>query len=158
MVPKSAMLTLRVAGGLGLLLVIATQQKICTWPESTDSAAATADGLSSGGTDAPGEQDGENPPLTLAAALPDVVPVRWSESLRRAMVRVSPEHPPTTGSQARMSDGDGRFGTPQFDSPLRSGSHTYPGPSDGALHADAAAAERRRCLRASIRVTGPPRG
>ena len=63
--------------GLGLLLLPAVQQKICTWPARSETQSRRPPKPASAPTS--GEQPKRKPkrPLTLAALLPDVAPPRW---------------------------------------------------------------------------------
>jgi len=67
----------RVTCGLGLLLLPAVQQKLCTWPAPPDAdTQQPADGspLPIGDEEPKGKTD---EPLTLSALLPDTLPPRW---------------------------------------------------------------------------------
>lgn len=70
---------LRLTCGLGLLLLVAVQEKICTWPAVE---VVRSDDRSTGGSTHETDSDSKKTPLTLAATVPDVVAPRWPVSGR----------------------------------------------------------------------------
>ena len=65
---------LRLTCGLGLLLLVAAQEIVCTWP--ADEVVRVADQAIPGSPE--DDSETEQPPLTLAATVPDVVAPRRS--------------------------------------------------------------------------------
>jgi len=112
----------RFGGGLGLLLLLAVQQKVCTWPavRAVDKDAAAADAARCDATpcDAAADEErtstddssGSPPqrePLTVTSTLPDVAPPRGSAPQRPVLVaRGKPRHP--SADPASISAGLGR--------------------------------------------------
>ncbi|MEP0847573.1 MAG: hypothetical protein HRF50_12255 [Phycisphaerae bacterium] len=148
---------LRSASGLGLLLVLATQQKVCPWPVAPAVAAAAArraEAAPPPGADERGSSRRRTlPPLTLAAALPDAVHVRWNAGALETERRI--------GSARERSQSPGRL-------PSERAAHgalslcAWPVPAGfqpgraAAIEAEASMFARRRVPLGSVSPTGPP--
>jgi hypothetical protein len=76
----------RLTCGLGLLLVAAVQEKVCTWPVPSESKARqeNAPAAPPASKQRPAKK---RAPLTLAAMLPDVVAPRWPGHMQLTAVR-----------------------------------------------------------------------
>ncbi|MBU0637920.1 MAG: hypothetical protein KKB50_03580 [Planctomycetes bacterium] len=78
---------MRITSGLGLLLLLAVQEKVCPWlsaPEEATPQVAQIEG--------PPTEDEESPkpePVTLAGALPDAMLGRWSWCSDAALAQIS---------------------------------------------------------------------
>lgn len=148
---------LRSASGLGLLLVLATQQKVCPWPVAPAVAAAAAQRAETTPSPAADEQSSSRrrvpPPLTLAAALPDAVPVRWNAGLPETERRIGPLRERTRSPERLPSERPGQSVSGTWSWPVPAG--LCRGDLD-AIEAEALAPARRRVPFGSVSPTGPP--
>jgi hypothetical protein len=67
----------RLTSGLGVLLLVATQEKVCPWLEEVPPEARRAAARSEPDQSADDPEAPEVPPPSLASTLPDVVAPRW---------------------------------------------------------------------------------
>lgn len=144
---------LRIASGLSLLLLVATEEKVCPWLVSAPAESDPAPQPAKPGPDAP-EPD-ELPPLLAGNTLPDALAPRWGvESVARNGTA------PIIGAGAAVAAGtDGTPGTP---TPVATADLA---PSRPAFRAAAppkvcetpSTHVARRTLLTSINPTGPPR-
>jgi hypothetical protein len=151
---------LRLTCGLGLLLLPAVQQKVCTWPAPRELKASRPPTPPPEPTSDKQPKSKPKNPLTLASTLPDVAPPRWPN--HACLTAVQRERPLPVTSRVygpRGSDdetlanvaGDALFGRGW---PKRPPAQRLPtvGRADLRLvHA------HRHVFQTSILETGPPR-
>lgn len=96
---------LRLTCGLGLLLLPAVQQKVCTWPIPRDSEARQPAQPAEAPTSGERPKRKAKDPLTLATMLPDVAPPRWPNHVHLTVAQR--ERPlPTSAWTYGASDSD----------------------------------------------------
>jgi hypothetical protein len=149
----------RVTCGLGLLLLPAVQQKVCTWPvrqrtEPRQPAEAAA-------TPPPSEQPKKktSEPPTLAAMLPDVAPPRWPNHTHLASVQRWRPHAVTTWVNSPVGFDDESAGPAGVDSIFADGWPRKPLPQRLRTFGNAGlrlVRVHRHVFRTSILRTGPP--
>lgn len=147
----------RVTCGLGLLLVPAVQQKVCTWPAPREPDRPVAPAPPSTATEQ--SQKKTKRPLTLAALLPDVVPPRWPNHAHlTAIQRVRP-FPTEVWMTGSAGSDDAPAGPIGFDTLLPGGwsrqaaQQRCPVSSSADLQR---ACSSRHVFQTSILTTGPP--
>lgn len=150
---------------IGLLLVVATEQKMCTWapppsvekPAAGDTASARAEApRGAAGRSAPASP-GRRPPLTLATALPDVISVRWDERGVRVVRCPRDQHTGDAGSGAASADARSTGDFHKLPAaPLRCEALRIP-PQWAAAGGERILSGRAALLASSISPTGPPR-
>lgn len=149
--------SLRSASGLGLLLVLATQQKVCPWPVAPAVAAAAARRAEATPPHGADERESPSrrtpPPLTLACALPDAVHVRWNAGTPEAEQRIGSfrERSLTPGSLPSERPAQGVLG--EWAWPVLAG--FMPAQAVAAVR-DGSTLARRRVPFGSVAPTGPP--
>ena len=150
---------LRVTCGLGLLLLPAVQQKLCTRPAATRSVTRQpAKSTSSPGSKKTNKHN-TRAPLTLAAMVPDVAPPRWPNHTHLCELQRVRPLPVSTWTPGGDSPGDSPDGPTATFVPLGADGHILAASILSAAIADELIWPTRRGLllfRTSIQRTGPP--
>lgn len=144
---------LRIASGLSLLLLVATEEKVCPWLVSQPVESDAAPQPSKPPAD-PAEPE-ELPPLLAGNTLPDALAPRWGvETVARNSTA------PIIGAGAAVAAGNG--GTPGASPPIFTADLSTPRPAFQPVtglpgREPAPARLSHRALLTSITPTGPPR-
>lgn len=158
--PTASQYAVRVTWGLGLLLLPAVQQKVCTRAASPDEAARQL--ARPAPEAAPGERSDSKPkrePLTLAALVPDALVPRWPSHTQLTAAQRERPLAATTWVNGPEGADDEPVESADAHVVFVAGWSRIPAPQAAPAHGNAGVRRVRACRHAflsSILKTGPP--
>lgn len=150
----------RLTCGLGLLILPAVQQKLCTWPILPESESREPAGPAPAPTSSEQPEPKSKRPLTLAAMLPDVAPPRWPNHTYLTAAQRGRPLPVTTWMNGSSGGEDEPVDSTDSDSLAAESWPRIPAPQRLPTFGNAGVRlvrVHRHLFQTSILRTGPPR-